>query len=395
MSDVLVKEDLDGAPLAPPERPGTTLGALVPGVALSGALGAVATAIATWVGVDLLGYAKSPISAIPLTVLLGLVVRDTVGVPAVCDAGLRFCVKRVLRVGVVLLGVRLSLVDAGATGLVALPLVLACIAVAIVVVRALARALALPARLGTLIAVGTSICGVTAIVATAPVIDASEDEVSYAVAVIALFGTLALFAYPFLAHALFVDPRHAGFFLGTAIHDTSQVAGAGLTYQQQFGAPQALDVAVVTKLVRNTCMVAVIPLARAMHGPARGAAAHVGVSNREAPDGAALGASRVSDYVPPFILAFIGMAALRTVGDLGARPFGVLDPAVWGAIVAGAQRVAEVALLLAMGAVGLSTSLRRLRVLGVRPLVAGTAAACCVGIVSVVLIRALDALSLI
>jgi uncharacterized integral membrane protein (TIGR00698 family) len=359
------------------------LGALLPGVGLAALLGALATALAAWVGEDLLGYAKSPISAIPLTVLLGLVVRDVVGVPGIYEPGLRWCVKRLLRIGVVLLGIRLSLLDAGATGLVALPVVLVCIAVALLLVRALARALALPERLGTLVAVGTSICGVTAIVATAPVIDATEDEASYAVATIALFGTIALFVYPFLAHLLFGDARQVGLFLGTAIHDTSQVAGAGLTYQQQFGAPQALNVAMVTKLVRNSCMVAVIPLVRALHR--RGDAAEASAS----------GLARVSEIVPLFILGFVGMAALRTVGDAGSRPFGVLEPAAWGRFVALAQTVAELALLLAMAAVGLSTSLRRLRVLGLRPLVVGMAAALCVGAVSATLIHLLAALALL
>ena len=275
----------------------------------------------------------------------------------------------------------LSLADAGATGLVALPLVLACIGAALLLVRALARALSLPARLGTLVAVGTSICGVTAIVATAPVIDATEDEASYAVATIALFGTVALFAYPFLAHLLFDDPRHAGLFLGTAIHDTSQVAGAGLTYQQQFGAALALDVAVVTKLVRNSCMVAVIPLARAMHRSPSDARPR------------ARGLGRVDEIVPLFILAFVAMAAVRTVGDVGERPFGVLDPATWDGLIAVAQRVAEAALLLAMAAVGLGTSLRSLRRLGLRQLAVGLAAAVCVGALSVALIRLFDALS--
>ena len=231
----------------------------IPGIALAAAIGAVATVAAKSIGVDLLGYARSPISAIPLAVLLGLVLRDTVGIPEVCEPGLKLCVRRVLRIGVVLLGIRLSLVDAGTTGLVALPLVIACIVAAFLIVRFLARLLAIPDRLGTLIAVGTSICGVTAIVATAPAIDATDDEASYAVATIALFGTVALFAYPWLAHLIFTNPTHAGLFLGTSIHDTSQVAGAALTFDQQFGPSAALNVAVVTKLVRNSLMVAVIP----------------------------------------------------------------------------------------------------------------------------------------
>ena len=129
-----------------------------------------------------------------------------------------------------------------------------------------ARALGLPSRLGLLIAVGTGICGNTAIVAIGPVIGAREDETSYAVGCVTLFGMLALLLYPSLAHALFgADARQVGLFLGTAIHDTAQVAGAGLLYAQQYGAPAALDVATVTKLVRNLFMLVVIPLAAWLH----------------------------------------------------------------------------------------------------------------------------------
>lgn len=368
------------APRPPSEGPApapgwtTRIGRLIPGLGLAATLGALATALAWWVGVEVMGYPKSPISAIPIAVLLGLVVRDTAGVAPIFDSGLRFCVRRLLRLGVVLLGIRLSLTDAGATGLIALPLVVACIAAALLIVGALSRLLSIPGRLGTLIAVGTSICGVTAIVATAPVIEASEDEVSYAVATIALFGTLALFTYPWIAHVLFADPRHAGLFLGTAIHDTSQVAGAALTFEHQFGPSRALDVAVVTKLVRNALMVAVIPLVSALHR--RGGAAHA----------EARGLARLTDAVPLFIVGFLLMATVRTVGDMGSRPFGVLEPAAWDGAIIVMQQAAEMALLLAMAGVGLGTSLRRLRVLGMRPLAVGLAAALCVGGISTLLI---------
>src|SRR5207237_8387859 len=167
-----------------------------------------------------------------------------------------------------------------------------------------------PRRLAALIAVGTGVCGVIAIVAAAAAIEAEDDEVSYAVACVTLFGLVALFAYPFLAFwALGGDPRLAGVFLGTAIHDTAQVAGAGLSYQQQLAAPEALTAAAVTKLVRNTCMAAVIPLMAVLYlRSAKGKKARLGWHQA----------------VPGFVLAFVAAAGLRTLGDLGERPFGLL-----------------------------------------------------------------------
>ena len=123
----------------------------------------------------------------------------------------------------------------------ALPVVVGCIVVAIVIVSWLSRLVNAPSLLGSLIAVGTSICGVSAVIAAGTATNADEDEISYGVAVITLFGTMALFTYPFIAHWIFHgNPEHVGLFLGTAIHDTSQVAGAGLMYQLYYDSPLTL-----------------------------------------------------------------------------------------------------------------------------------------------------------
>src|SRR5690606_18912917 len=115
----------------------------------------------------------------------------------------RFGLVRVLPFGIVLLGIRLSLGEAGAIGLQSLPIIISTVTAALLIVTCLARWVGLSGRLGTLIAVGTSICGATAIVATAPAIGANDDEVSYAVACITLFGVVAMLVYPFAGHWTF------------------------------------------------------------------------------------------------------------------------------------------------------------------------------------------------
>jgi uncharacterized integral membrane protein (TIGR00698 family) len=354
-------------------------GTVLPGVALAGALALLGERLAEWLGTSALGFEKSPVSGILVAILLGLAIRHGIGLPAVYEAGLRLCVRRVLRVGVALLGIRLSLGAAGAIGLVAVPIVVGCIAAALVAVSWINRALGLPRRLGTLIAVGTAICGNTAIIATAPVIGAKDDETSYAVGCVTLFGLLALLVHPHVAHGLFGgDATLVGLFLGTAIHDTAQVAGAGLLYAQQYGEAAALDVATVTKLVRNLFMLGVIPLAAWLHhrGRAQPWRTH----------------TPFSQIVPFFVFGFVAMTALRTLGDLGERPFGLLDAAAWQDWIATLSSGAHACLALAMAAVGLGTSFTKLRVLGVRPLAVGMAAALLVGLVGFVLIRASEAL---
>ena len=349
------------------------LGELVPGVALALGLAVAGERLALWLGTWVLGFAHSPIGAVPVAVVLGLLVRNTIGLPAVYEAGLRLCVRLLLRVGIVLLGLRLSLEVAGALGLVALPVIVLCIASALLAALWLGRVLGLPRRLAGLIAVGTSICGVSAIVAAAATIEAEDDEVSYAVACVTLFGLLALFCYPFLAFWVFGgDAQLAGIFLGTAIHDTAQVAGAGLIYQQQYAAPEALNAAAVTKLVRNACMVAVIPLMAALY-----------LRSNEPRKG---GRMSWHQAVPFFVIAFLIAVALRTVGDLDERPFGVLDRETWHEALTAASWLSGWCLALAMVAVGLGTGLAKLRTLGLKPFAVGLATALLVGGVSLTLL---------
>jgi uncharacterized integral membrane protein (TIGR00698 family) len=355
-------------------------GTVLPGLGLALGLAAAGRWAAHGLGEDVLGFVKSPFSEISAAVVLGLLVRNTVGLPAVYERGLRLCGREVLRLGIVLLGLRLSLGAVGQFGLVGLPVILGVIAAALVAVAILSRALGLPRRLGGLIAVGTSICGVSAIVATAPAIKAEEDEVSYAVACVTLFGLAALFAYPLVAHELFPsDPRLAGLFLGTSIHDTSQVAGAGLAYQERFGEPKALDAATVAKLVRNLCMVGVIPLVAALYRDPADARPRSG-------------RLRLAQAVPLFVLGFVAAAAVRTVGDLGERPFGLLDRKAWDGLLGHADAAAVWCLMAAMAAVGLGTELGRLRRLGWKAFCAGLTAAVAVGGVSAALIGLLGSL---
>jgi uncharacterized integral membrane protein (TIGR00698 family) len=359
------------------------LGGVLPGIGLAFGLAVAGKYIADWLGIDVLRFKKSPVSEITVAVILGLIIRNTIGLPVVYEKGLRLAGREILRFGIVLIGLRLSLAAVGRLGLAALPVIAGCITAALIIVTWINRALGLPRRLGSLIAVGTSICGVSAIAATAPLIDAEEDEVSYSVACITLFGLLALFCYPFLSHSLFRgDVKQAGLFLGTAIHDTSQVAGAGVMYVKQYQ-PEAesdpkietaLDVAAVTKLTRNVCMAAVIPLVGFLYH-------RHGTGSR--------GRLRLAQAVPLFVLGFLLAAAVRTIGDIGDRPFGWFAKPDWKELLTRADILAVWCLTVAMAAVGLGTGLNRIRRLGWKSFAVGLLAAVIVGSVAAGLIFAL------
>ncbi len=344
------------------------LGELCPGVVLALGLAFIGLRGANWIGTAVLGFKHSPVSAIMVALLIGLALRNTIGLPAIYENGLKFCLRPILRFGIMLLGLRLSLGAVQQIGLIALPIIIGCIATALLLVAWINRALGLPRRLGSLIAVGTSICGVSAIVATAAAVDAEEDEVSYAVACITLFGMLALFGYPTLSYWLFHGNAHsAGLFLGTAIHDTAQVAGAGLIYRQQYSAPEALDAATVVKLVRNLFMALVIPLMAFVY--------HRGEEQTQTRSVRL----KWQNVVPMFVFGFLALAAVRSLGDLGTRPFLVLNRSVWQQFLSGADLTSGWCLATAMAGVGLGTGLAKLRVLGWRPLCVGLSAAALVG----------------
>ena len=352
---------------------------------LPGGIAALAVMLAGFWLADRIGHAilaaqglsgSSPVSGVPVAIVLGLLLCNLVPLPAALIPGLRFATTTLLRAGIVLVGIRLSVFDVLALGLAGVPVVVAAIVTGLVFVTWFNRRLGLPPRLGTLIAAGTSICGVTAIVSTAPAIEADEREVAYAVANVVAFGLVGMLAYPYLAHGLLSGSATIGLFLGTAVHDTSQVVGAALTYKQLFDDDVVLRTAMVTKLTRNMFLAAVIPLLTWLH--VRKGGAHAGGQRSN-------GSTGWTRYVPGFVLGFLAMAVLRSGGDAmiarGTTAYGVFDAAQWSAFITliGDTVASRVLLGTAMAAVGLSTSFGVFKGVGLRPFAVGFAGALAVG----------------
>jgi uncharacterized integral membrane protein (TIGR00698 family) len=359
--------------------------ALIPGVSAALAVMLVGFWLADVIGRAILaaqglGGGSSPVSGVPVAIVLGLLLRNTLSLPAALTPGLKFCVTTVLRLGIVLVGIRLSAFDVARLGLAGLPVVLAAVAAGLAFVTWFNRRLGLPPRLGTLIAAGTSICGVTAIVSTAPAIDADESEVAYAVANVVAFGLFGMLLYPYVAHAVLVRSETVGLFLGTAIHDTSQVVGAALTYRQMFADDVVLRVATVTKLTRNLCLAAVIPLLTWLH--LRSALGKTTAHRK---------AASWKTLVPTFVIGFVSMAVVRTIGDATLQAtgaaYGVWAASTWAWLTAqiGDFWASRILLGTAMAAVGLNTSFAVFRGVGARPFAVGFTGALVVGAVGLMM----------
>ncbi|MGC6494387.1 MAG: YeiH family protein [Myxococcota bacterium] len=344
------------------------IAAIVIAVVAQGVSGALGAALLSLQGIE---GGSSPVSAVAVAVVLGLVVANTVGTPETLNDGLQFAVKKVLKFGIVLVGLKLSIVDVLQTGAIGIPVVLALIMLAMTVSMLFARLLGVSQKLGALAAVSTAICGITATLAVAPAIDADEKEVAYTVANVTLLGLFGMLVYPYVANAIFADASSSvGLFLGTVIHDTSQVMGAALTYAEVFGDSEAMEVATITKLTRNLFLVVVIPFMGWWFG------------ERKEGETASLW-----KHVPGFVLAFAVMAVVRTVGDMSLEAtgaaFGMLDSETWaGGLTMLGKTVSVFCLAVALAAVGLRTRLAVIAELGARPLVVGVAAAAVVTLAS-------------
>ncbi len=370
-----------------PNTPIHLLTRLLPGLLLSILVAWLGIQSSAFIGEQLLGFESSPISGIMMAIIFGLLLGNLVRLPAWTAPGIKFGLKWVLRLGIILLGIRLSMADVLRLGAVGVPLVVFCIAGAIVFARWLGHRLGLSSRMATLIAVGTSICGTTAIVATGPAIEAKDEEMTYAIANITLFGVIAMFAYPFLAHGLFgEDLQQAGLFLGTSIHETAQVAGSGLIYADQYNADETLNVATITKLVRNVLIAVVIPLMSYQYQ--KGQRSSDGIPQKIRP----------LELFPMFILGFLLMAVVRSIGDAtldsNGSAYGFLSEADWDSLVHSIRQGAEISLAIAMAGVGLGTTFRQLQGLGITPFWVGLGASLAVGVFSLVGILILSGLGL-
>jgi uncharacterized integral membrane protein (TIGR00698 family) len=356
---------------------------LLPGLVVVVALAWSSIGLSEYIGVNLLGFEKSPISPVMLALLFGLVIGAIVSIPTTFTPGIRFAVKKILRFGIILLGIRLTIFDVFKLGAIGVPIVMICILGALLITTTISKRLQLPERLGTLIAVGTSICGVSAILATGPAIDADEKESAYAVAVITVFGLLATLFYPYIVNAVFAgDAVRAGLFLGTSVHDTSQVVGSATVYADVFGQSLALDVATVTKLVRNVFMALVIPFMAFYYGRRTRAQAS-GESKK----------TNILKLFPLFILGFLTFAALRSIGDaginLGGSAFGLWTDNSWSSLISTVKTWAGNFLIIALAGVGLSTNFQSFKGLGFKPFFVGLVSALAVGGVSFIAITLL------
>jgi uncharacterized integral membrane protein (TIGR00698 family) len=338
------------------------LRALLPGLAFAIVLAFAAKGISLAAG--------GQVSAILLAILLGILWRNLAGASSWAEPGIEFASTRLLRIGIALIGLRLTLALLADVSLVAVPVVVACIAVALMTAMALGRLFGIASGMRRLLAAGTAICGCTAIIALAPILKVRQQDIGISIACVVLFGSIAMLAYPWVAHAFFgADVAAAGMFFGASVQDTSQVIGAALIYAEQFGAPDSVAVAGLTKFLRTFSLFVLVPVAAMWM--ARTDAGH----DVPRPSGLRQGA------LPGFVIAFIALVGARMAGDAW------LDGPQWREFLALAQQTSEMLLLCGMAAVGLGITFAHLREAGWRPLAVAFLAAVATGATALALLH--------
>jgi uncharacterized integral membrane protein (TIGR00698 family) len=301
--------------------------ALFPGVLACVVVAAASTFLAEHYGAPVMLFA----------LLLGMAMNFLSG-DAPCAPGIEFTARHVLRLGVALLGLRITMGQIAELGWQPAAIVVVSVLLTIAVSMLLARLMGFQTLFGLLSGGATAICGASAALALAAALPAhplKERATLFTVVGVSVLSTLTMIVYPMLAHAMGLDPRLAGIFLGATIHDVAQVVGAGYGMSQETG-----DVATFVKLMRVATLVPVIVfavlLARTRGGDAGGPR---------------------PPLLPWFAVAF---AVLVAINSTGVMP---------GAVITGGNEISRWCLVAAIAGIGMKTQLKELAAVGLKPVV--------------------------
>ena len=335
---------------------------LLPGIALLFVIGFLGKLIENSIDV----YGKAHHLALPKieyvlwAILIGLIIANTVGVPRIFRAGVD-TYEFWLKIGIVLLGVRFLLGDVLKLGGISLFAVIMELIIAIGLMLWLGNLFKLSPKLTSLLAIGSSICGVSAIIAGRGAINARDEDASFAIAAILALGAFGLFTYPLIAAALGMNDHAYGLWVGLAIDNTAEAAAAGALWSDEAG-----KVAVLAKTTRNA-MIGFVVLGFALYWATRGQAAKI--ENK---------ALFLWEKFPKFVLGFLIVSLAATFGAFSKEQ---------SADIANLSRWA---FLLTFAGVGLRTDFREMRKQGFYPFVVGAIAEIVVTIATLIMVLLLQ-----
>ena len=303
-----------------------------PGMLLAVSIAVVATIV---------GKAVPIIGAPVICIVIGVVIAAIRRPSEKYRPGIALSSKLILQISVVVLGSQLSLSEIVKVGFTSLPVMLGSLGVCLLGAFWIGRWLGIVGDLRTLIGVGTSICGASAIAAVTPIIGAASVDVAYAISTIFLFNITAVLTFPFLGHLLGMSQHSFGLFAGTAVNDMSSVVAASTTYGSV-----AANYAIVVKLTRTLL---IIPISLFL----------ATLEQRKHAEGASKPKIRIRRLVPWYLIGFVVVAAANSLGWI---PLSIHHDLV---------QISIFLIAVALAAIGLSTDIVGLRRTGPRPLLLG------------------------
>lgn len=328
---------------------------------LPGILLCLVIAVPSW----FLGTAFPIIGGAVIAILAGMVLTLIIKNKGILENGIKFTSKKVLQWAVVLLGFGMDLNVVLETGKQSLPIIICTITISLVIAFLLNKVVKMPSKVATLIGVGSSICGGSAIAATAPVIDADEEEVAQSISVIFLFNVLAALLFPSFGQIIGFDTTSGeafGIFAGTAVNDMSSVTATASTWDGLFNLGSAtLDKAVTVKMTRT---LAIIPITLVLA---------LIRTKKEKKSGA--GQVNLKKIFPFFILFFIAASVITTIAVSMGVSADVFDPL---------KTLSKFMIVMAMAAIGMNTNIVKLVKSGAKPILLGFC--CWIGITGVSLL---------
>lgn len=320
----------------------------IPGILLC-----LVIAVPAWILGTFFPIIGGPVFAIVIGMLVAFVPRR-----GCFDGGVKFVSKKILQLAVILLGFGMNLFEIFQVGGQSLIIIFATITVALLLGYFMCKRLRIPSKEGTLIAVGSSICGGSAIAAAAPVVDADDEEIAKSISVIFLFNVIAALIFPSLGQLIGFTDTGFGMWAGTAVNDTSSVTAAGASWAAVTGSDTALNYAVIVKMTRTLCIIPIcLGLAFWRTHKARTAGSQGGNN------------VKISKIFPWFVLLFLGASIVNTVLSV------VFDSGTANSMVSSSMSwlttAGKFCITLAMSAIGLNTNIVKLVKTGGKPILMG------------------------
>lgn len=327
------------------------------GIVVCACIAGVATVLG---GLSIGSFSLEVVGAPVFAILIGMLITLVCPRLAPCAAmksGVTFTSKKILQWAVIILGFSLNLGTIAKVGVQSLPVICSTILTSLIVAIVMMKLLKVPKRVACLVGVGSSICGGSAIAATAPVIDADDEEVAQSISVIFLFNVIAALIFPTLGYRLGLGSEGFAIFAGTAVNDTSSVTAAASTAEGIYGVSGILSSAVTVKLTRT---LAIIPITLVL--------ALIRTKRAKKNGGAGTSVS-IKKIFPFFIIYFVIASVITTI--VGILPESAFTAFYTTSFVAGAKWLAKFFIAMAMCAIGLNTNIVNLIKKGGKPILVG------------------------